>query len=245
MIRPGWNVLKERRRRWKRDIHWKALSKDGTLKRWSRKMKSVGLLRGMLILFLVSGISGVAQVSVLTQHNNLERTGANLHEAVLTHENVNVKQFGMLFKRVLDDQVYGQPLYVAHVKVSGGFHDVVYVTTVNNSVYAFDANEASASTPIWHVNFGAPVNLHDANFGCLDINGKMGIIGTPVIDQENGTLYVVALTHAGSGFIQRLHALDIATGADMPESPVTITAQDFDPLMENQRPALLLSRGVV
>ncbi|WP_348267254.1 hypothetical protein P8936_15780 [Edaphobacter paludis] len=215
------------------------------VKRWSGTMKSGGLLLGMSILLWVAGNSGVAQVSVLTQHNDRERTGANLHETVLTHENVNVKQFGMLFKRVVDDQVYGQPLYVSHVKVGGGFHDVVYVTTVNNSVYAFDANEASASRPLWHVNFGMPANLHDANFGCLDINGNMGIVGTPVIDQQSGTLYVVALTRAGSGFIQRLHALDIATGADMPESPVTITAHDFDPLMENQRPALLLSRGTV
>ncbi|GGG87929.1 hypothetical protein [Edaphobacter dinghuensis] len=207
-------------------------------------MKSGDWLLGALIL-LLNVISGVAQVDVLTQHNNLERTGANLHETVLTHENVNVKQFGMLFKRVVDDQVYGQPLYVSHVKVGGGFHDVVYVTTVNNSVYAFDANDAGASTPIWHVNFGAPADLHDAKFGCLDINGKMGIIGTPVIDRQSGTFYVVALTRVGGGFMQRLHALDIATGADMPDSPVTITAKDFDPLMENQRPALLLSHGVV
>lgn len=207
-------------------------------------MKSGSLLLGTLILSLC-GIYGVAQVNVLTQHNNLERTGANLQETVLTHENVNVKQFGRLFKRVVDDQVYGQPLYVSHVKIGGGFHDLVYVATVNNSVYAFDANEASASAPIWHVNFGAPADLHDAKFGCLDINGKMGIIGTPVIDSQSGTLYVVALTRAGGGFIQRLHALDIATGADMPDSPVTITAKDFDPLMQNQRPALLLSRGVV
>jgi hypothetical protein len=198
-----------------------------------------------MLMLLSCGVFASAQVSVLTQHNDQERTGANLHETVLTHGNVNVKQFGMLFKRVVDDQVYGQPLYVSHVKVGGGFHDVVYVTTVNNSVYAFDANEAGASVPIWHVNFGTPANLHDANFGCLDINGKMGIVGTPVIDQQSGTLYVVALTRAGGGFIQRLHALDIATGADMPDSPVTITAPAFDPLMQNQRPALLLSGGMV
>lgn len=207
-------------------------------------MKSCSLLLGASIL-LLNAIYGVAQVDVLTQHNNLERTGANLYETVLTHQNVNVKQFGILFKRVVDDQVYGQPLYVSHVKVGGGFHDVVYVTTVNNSVYAFDANAASASTPIWHVNFGAPADMHDAKLGCEDINGKMGIIGTPVIDSKSGTLYVVALTRAGGGFMQRLHALDIATGADMPNSPVTITAKDFDPIMQNQRPALLLSRGVV
>jgi len=200
--------------------------------------------RTSMLILLSFGVAS-AQVNVLTQHNDRERTGANLHETVLTHENVNVKQFGMLFKRVVDDQVYGQPLYVSHVKVGGGFHDVVYITTVNNSVYAFDANEASASTPLWHVNFGTPANLHDANFGCLDINGKMGIIGTPVIDLQSGTLYIVALTRAGNGFMQRLHALDLATGADMPDSPVTITAPAFDPLMQNQRPALLLSGGTV
>lgn len=206
---------------------------------------SVLLAASVILMLLCSGAFASAQVDVLTQHNNLDRTGANLHETVLTHENVNVKRFGMLFKRVVDDQVYGQPLYVSQVKVGGGLHDVIYVTTVNNSVYAFDANEASASTPIWHVNFGTPANLHDANFGCLDINGKMGIIGTPVINRQSGTLYVVALTRAGGGFIQRLHALDIATGADLPDSPVTIAAKDFDPLMQNQRPALLLANGTV
>ncbi len=208
-------------------------------------MKQEGRFLIRVLTLLSCGVFASAQVSVLTQHNDRERTGSNLHETVLTRKNVNAKQFGMLFKRVVDDQVYGQPLYVPQVKVGGGLHDLVYVTTVNNSVYAFDANEASASTPIWHVNFGTPANLHDAEFGCLDINGKMGIIGTPVIDQQSGTLYVVSLTRAGGGFLHRLHALDLATGADMPDSPVTIAAKDFDPLMQNQRSALLLANGTV
>lgn len=205
-----------------------------------------GFLRGTSLLvgamLVLGGASGFGQVNVLTQHNDRERTGANLQETVLTPANVNVKQFGMLFKRVVDDQVYGQPLVVADVKIGGGTHDVVYVTTVNNSVYAFDAN---ASTLLWHVNFGEPADLHDAKLACLDINGKMGIIGTPVIDAKSGTLYVVALTRAGGGFMQRLHALDLATGADVANSPATITAPSFDPLMQNQRPALLLSNGTV
>jgi hypothetical protein len=127
----------------------------------------------------------------------------------------------------------------------------VYVTTVNNSVYAFDANDAAAAAPIWHVNFGTPANMHSTNFGCLDINGQMGIIGTPVIDKVRGVLYVVALTRAGavtgpqSGYTQRLHALDLATGADLPESPVAIQARDFNALMQNQRPALMLANGMV
>ncbi|HEV2619715.1 MAG TPA: hypothetical protein VGU23_07220, partial [Acidobacteriaceae bacterium] len=82
-----------------------------------------------------------AQVDVLTQHNNLARTGVNAHESVLTPANVNRAGFGMLFKRVLDDQLYTQPLVAAGVRVNGGTHDIVYVTTVNNSVYAFDAND--------------------------------------------------------------------------------------------------------
>jgi hypothetical protein len=192
-----------------------------------------------------------AQVDVLTQHNDNARTGVNLKETVLTPANVNKTQFGMLFKRTVDDQLYTQPLVVTGVAVGGGTRDLVYVTTVNNSVYAFDANDIDASLPVWHVNFGTPANVHSTNFGCLDINGQMGIIGTPVIDKERGVLYVVALTRAGalngplSGFTQRLHALDLATGADLPESPVVIGAEGFNALMQNQRPALALANGMV
>ena len=186
-----------------------------------------------------------AQVDVLTNHNDNFRTGANVGERVLTPANVNRTQFGMLFKRVLDDQLYTQPLVATGISIGGGMHDVVYVTTVNNSVYAFDANDPAATQPFWHVNFGTPANLHSANFGCLDMNGQMGIVGTPVIDKARGALYVVALTRAGGGFEQRLHALDLATGADLPESPVVIKAPQFDPLLQNQRPALLLANDMV
>jgi outer membrane protein assembly factor BamB len=196
-------------------------------------------------------ISSLAQVDVLTQHNDNFRTGVNSRETTLTPADVNRTQFGMLFKRVVDDQLYTQPLVVTGVVVGGGTRDLVYVTTVNNSVYAFDANDAEASLPVWHVNFGMPADLHSTDFGCLDINGKMGIIGTPVIDKAHGVLYVVALTRAGApagpltGFTQRLHALDLATGADLPESPVMIKAAGFNALMQNQRPALMLANGMV
>jgi len=132
---------------------------------------------------------------------------------------------------------------VTNMKIAGGWHDVVYVTTVNNSIYAFDANDANAATPFWHVNFGTPASVHDADFGCTDINGNMGIIGTPVVNADKTTLYVVALTKAGDLFSQRIHALDLTTGADLANSPATIQAPGFDPLMQNQRPGLLLSRG--
>jgi hypothetical protein len=192
-----------------------------------------------------------AQVDVLTQHNDNARTGANLNEIVLTPQNVDKRQFGMLFKRTVDDQIYTQPLVATGVSIAGGVHDIVYVTTVNNSVYAFDANDPDAIAPLWHVNFGTAANMHSTNFGCLDINGQMGIIGTPVIDKARGVLYVVALTRAGrisgpgTGFTQRIHALDLSTGAEMPESPVVIKAAGFDALMQNQRPALMLLRNKV
>ncbi len=199
----------------------------------------------MTALSMSLSISVLAQVNIVMQHNDNARTGANLHESSLTPANVNTRQFGMLFKRVVDDQVYTQPLLLTGVSIGGGWHDVVYVTTVNNSVYAFDANDAAAKEPLWHVNFGTPASLHDYDFGCLDINGNMGIIGTPVIDDAKGILYVVALTKVAGTFEQRLHALDVSTGSDMPNSPRTIQAPDFDALMQNQRPALMLDRGRV
>jgi outer membrane protein assembly factor BamB len=208
----------------------------------------------LLLLTSILPVAARAQVDVLTQRNDNFRTGANLHETQLTLKTVNKAQFGMLFKRALDDQLYTQPLLATGVQVGGGTHDLVFLTTVNNSVYAFDANDPAAAAPIWHVNFGTPANLHSANFGCLDMNGNIGIIGTPVIDKARGVLYVVALTQAGpigsgvaptTGYIQRLHSLDLATGADLPESPVTITTDSFVPVMQNQRPALLLANGMV
>jgi len=115
-------------------------------------------------LCLIAAPGAYAQVDVLTQHNDNARTGANLHETILTPENVSKAHFGMLFKRVLDDQLYTQPLIATGVEVSGGTRDIVYVTTVNNSVYAFDANDSEASSPIWHVNFGTPANVHSTDF---------------------------------------------------------------------------------
>src|SRR5664279_5491499 len=140
--------------------------------RWSGHTLKRRVVSVLLCLFSVAVSPCVhAQVDVLTQHNDNFRTGVNLRETILTPKNVNQAQFGMIFKRVVDDQLYTQPLVVTGVTVGGGTRDLVYVTTVNNSVYAFDANDADASLPVWHVNFGTPANLHSANFGCLDING--------------------------------------------------------------------------
>ena len=211
-------------------------------------LKQYGALStsGLLLLAILLLLSSTgAQVNVVMQHNDRERTGANLGETALTPADVNKEQFGMLFKRSVDDQLYTQPLVLTKVHIGGGWHDVVYVTTVNNSVYAFDANDPAAKEPFWHVNFGTPASLRDYDFGCLDMNGNMGIIGTPVINPATGTLYVVALTKVAGHFEQRLHALDASTGADMPNSPSVVTAPDFNPLLQNQRPALMLDHGNV
>jgi hypothetical protein len=207
-------------------------------------------LNSLLAALSLAAVTGAqAQVDVLTQHNNNARTGVNLHETALTPQTVNKSRFGMLFKRVLDDQLYTQPLVVTGVELGGGMHDLVYVTTVNNSIYAFDANDPAQTEPLWHVNFGLPANLHSADFGCLDMNGNMGIVGTPAIDKARGVLYVVALTRTagpeGPAFTQRLHALDLSTGSDVSGSPVEIKGAGFNPLMQNQRPALLLANSMV
>jgi len=199
----------------------------------------------LVLVLTIPALAQTNKVDVLTQHNDNARTGANLRETALTPAYVNRQHFGMIFKRVLDDQLYTQPLVATDIKVGGGWHDLVFVTTVNNSVYAFDANDATATSPVWHVNFGTPADLNSADFGCTDINGNMGIIGAPAINADKTALYVVALTKTGGKFEQRLHMLDLATGADLPNSPAVVAAPDFDPLKQNQRPALFLANGNV
>jgi hypothetical protein len=200
---------------------------------------------GLVGLALCVGLEGSAwaQVDVLTQHNNNQRTGANLEETVLSPASVTPQSFGMIAKRQVDDQVYGQPLIATGVQIGGGMHDLAIVTTVKNSVYAFDANDSARVAPLWHVNFGTPANAADGDFDCTDINGDMGIIGAPVLNPAKTALYVVALTKVRGQFLQRLHALDPSTGADLAFSPVDIQAAGFDTLRQNQRPALFLANG--
>jgi len=211
----------------------------------------------------------MGQTSVTTQHNDLARTGWNNHETVLNTGNVNTKQFGKVFTRAVDDQIWGQPLILSGLTISGNPHNVVFVTTVNNSVYAFDADSAGIAAPYWQVNLTAPgkrpVLFSDMTGACdghyNNFLGHIGIVGTPVIDTATNTIFLVARSvdnNGASGFVQYLHALDIRTGTEKPNSPVLITAQasgtgdgsaggivHFDQQKENQRPGLLLLNGVV
>jgi hypothetical protein len=194
----------------------------------------------LLLLILAAGLNAPAQVNVVTQHNDLGRTGQNLSETTLTPSNVNVNQFGLLFKFAVDNQVYAQPLVVSNVSIGGGTHNVVYVGTTSNGVYALDAD---TGTQYWHVNLGTPISNANYGSGCVDINGNAGIVGTPVIDPSSGTLYVVNSLNNGGAFSFMLHALDITTGVDKAGSPVQITNAGFSALAQNQRAALTLANG--
>ena len=193
----------------------------------------------------------ISSVNVVTQHNDLNRTGANLLETTLTTANVAGGTFGKLFARPVDGQIYAQPLYVGG---GIGTHNVVYVATEHNSVYAFDADDAAttANTPLWQVNLGTPVPSSDMT-GCLDLTPEVGVTGTPVIDPASRTLYVAAKTKVSGAYFYALHALDMSTGAERPGSPVNLsgtvtvgsTTVSFDPFRQHNRAGLTLVNGVV
>ncbi|MGD1088831.1 MAG: hypothetical protein ABR955_08925 [Verrucomicrobiota bacterium] len=195
------------------------------------------LLATALLLFQAQAVAQA--VNVLTQHNDLSRDGANTSETILTTANVNSTNFGQFFTDSVDGQVYAQPLYVANMSISGGTHDVVFVCTENNSVYAFDADTAGIT--YWQTNFGTPFN--PATLSCSDLTPVVGITGTPVIDLNSGTLYVDTKLSAGPA--HELHALDITTGNEKFGGPVTISASGFAAMYEHQRPGLLLLNGMV
>ncbi len=208
-----------------------------------------------------------AQVNVLTYQYDNTRAGANLSETTLTKANVNATAFGKLFAHAVDGVLYGQPLYVANVSVPGkGMHNVVYVATEHDSVYAFDADSSAGanSVPLWQVSFLNSANgvttVPASDTNCSQIEPEIGITSTPVIDISSGTIYVVAMTKETSGsavsYVQRLHALDITNGGEKAGSPVIVqatypgtgeggTTLTFDPKNYKQRPGLLLLNGTL
>lgn len=202
-------------------------------------------------------------ISVLTQHNDNTRAGLNNRETVLNTSNVNTSTFGKLFTLAVDDQVYAQPLVVGNLPVGSGSHNVVFIATVNNTVYAYDGDSGSL---YWKQNYTAsgmrPPNSNDMSSSwCTpytDIANNIGIIGTPVIDSAAQTIYFVARSTDGSTFVQYLHAVNLLNGAERAGSPVKIAASvqgtgdgavngvvNFDPRRNNQRQGLTLVNGVV
>ncbi|MBC8096892.1 MAG: RICIN domain-containing protein [Akkermansiaceae bacterium] len=186
---------------------------------------------------------------VLTQHNDQWRTGANTSETILTPANVNSASFGKLFSYAVDGSVYAQPLYVGGLSIGGGTHNVVYVATMEDSVYAFDAD---SNVTYWRARFTGgsitPVPIVDlTGSNNLNIHGNVGILSTPVIDRASGTIYVLARTKdtSNSTYQQKLHALSLSTGAEKFGGPKTITASGFNSKIQAQRPALALANGNV
>lgn len=212
--------------------------------------------------------SPAGAVSVTTYHYDNARTGANSQETTLSPANVTVASFGKLYSFKVDGQVYAQPLYVPGVSIGGATHNVVYVATEHDGVFAFDA-DGKTTSPLWQVSFINPsagvttvnstTDFPEAGGPYDDIYPEIGITSTPVIDASSGTMYVVAKTKENGTFVQRLHALDITSGAEKFGGPVAINAKMagsgvkndgngniiFDPRINNQRSALLLLNGTV
>src|SRR5271154_5661195 len=202
----------------------------------------------------------------LTYHYDNARDGANTNEVLLTPANVNTNDFFKLFTYTVDGEVYAQPLYMANVAIAGqGTHDVVFVATENDTVYAFDADSNAGTNGglLWHTNLGTAATsvLFGTRYHHNVLNPLLGITGTPVIDPVAGTLYVDILTTPvpdTTNAQHHVHALNIADGTEQPYSPVLVAASvpgagvdssngvvTFNANQENSRPALTLAGGML
>jgi hypothetical protein len=257
----------------------------------SKKSASVhkAIRQGVPATFTGTGVSilsvtahaGNGFAGTFTQHNDIARTGQNLNENVLNTSSFGPTSdptFGKLFSQPVDGQVFAQPLYVPNVLISGVLHNVIYVATENDSVYAFDAdsnvdnapNGPNDSIPLWHANLidtahgsgpNAATVASATDINCNNITNQVGITATPVIDPSTNTMYVAAESKEGTPgnyiFYQRIHAIDITTGAEKSSaSPIAVTATvpgtadgsstvTFDPQMHLSRPGLLLLNGTL
>ena len=196
-----------------------------------------------------------AGTDVLTYKNDLSRSGQNLTESILTPANVTSAGFGLLRNLPVDGKVDAQPLYLSQLRVAGSAHNVVFVATEHDSVYAFDADTGST---LWQVSLlAAGESLSDTR-GCSQVSPEIGVTSTPVIDRSagaHGTLYVVAMSKdAAANYHQRLHALDLTTGAELLNGPTEIAATypssgggstTFNAGQYEERAALLLLNGII
>ena len=208
-----------------------------------------------------------AQVTVTTYQYDTNRSGTNPNETILTPTNVNVSQFGRLMVFPVQGYVYAQPLYMSGLTIGGTSHNVLFVATEHDQLYAFDVNSGQQ---LWHTNFLANSGLQrivssvsSNDVDCTDLVPEIGITGTPVIDTATNTLYGSVETKEYTAqspvrtFYHRLHALDITTGLDKVPPPTVIALARgigsgsiggtiaFNALLQNQRPSLLLADGQV
>jgi len=224
----------------------------------SGRLLSFGLISLLLAAF---PIAASAQVDVATYHNDISRTGQNLNESILTPANVNSASFGLLFNLTVDSDIDAQPLVISGLTINGAMHNVLYAVTENDSVYAFDSDtgillwKASALLPGEKAGSTKPL-------ACNQINPTIGITATPVIDRNSGAhgaIYLVATSENSAGtYFQRLHALDLTTGAELFNGPATIQGQypgngpnsvggflTFNPEIVAERSGLLLVNGII
>ncbi len=196
--------------------------------------------------------------NVTTYHNDMARTGQNTTETTLTQANVNSTTFGLLRNLAVDGLVDAEPLYLSQLTVGGSAHNVVFIMTEHDSAYAFDSNTGAQ---LWQVSLLGSGETSSDDRGCGQVTPEIGITSTPVIDRAagaHGILYAVAMSKNGSTYFQRLHALDITTGAELEGGPVTVQATYpgngdnssggqvvFDPKQYKERAALLLLNGVL
>jgi hypothetical protein len=193
---------------------------------------------------------------VVTYHNDNARTGQNLTETVLTPSNVNSTMFGKLANFSVDGKVDAQPLSLTNLTISGATRNVLYVATEHDTVYAFDAD---SGTVLWQKSMLASGETTSDDHSCSQVTPEIGVTSTPVIDKSSGTIYVVAMSKTSSGsYVQRLHALDVTSGAEKFGGPVTIQASFpgtgdnssggnviFDAGQYEERAGLLLLNGMI
>ena len=201
-------------------------------------------------------VAATAQVNVYTRSYDNARTGANLQETNLTPANVNSTNFGKLFTFHTDGEIYAQPLYVSNLAIAGGTHNVVFVASMLNTIYALDADTGAE---LWSRNFGSPIIPQDVeNLQNISFATGLGILTTPVIDPTTNIMYFVSGSQPANGAQQysfNLNAIEIATGLPVSGSPVTIAATYSTPDLttplvfsaqtQNPRPGLALANGNV
>jgi len=211
-------------------------------------------------LIFFTHLSASADTAVLQRGYTPDVAGANLNETVLTPANVNPASFGRIFSLPVDAAIYAQPLYVPNLSIGGAPHNVVFVATMKDSLYAFDADQPNA--PLWAVNYAAAIPgaipvpvpfFQGVGTNSGNISGPVGIESTPVIDAVTNTMYFVTNTYEIDQFVFRLHAVDITSGAEKFGGPTVINGTftgsgntlNFDPSVHNQRTSLTLANGQV